>query len=120
MKQYAQASDFFKDFSKRTILSKSINQLMLALPIIGFLLAAGTFVKGFYDVFSNHFSTNSRKLAEITGFLIKTGATVGTSILGAVVGQTLIPIPVVGALLGTVLGGMLGDRGWRTISSKIE
>jgi len=120
MKNYAQPSDFFKDFSKRAILSKSIDQIMLALPIVGFFLAAGTFAKEFYRIFSNHFSTDSKKFAEVTGFLIKTGATVGSSLLGGLVGQILIPIPVVGALLGTVIGGMLGDRGWRQVTSIIE
>lgn len=49
----------------------------------------------------------------MTGFIIKTGATVGTSIVGAIVGQALIPIPVVGALFGTVIGGMIGEKGCR-------
>jgi hypothetical protein len=119
MKEYHKASDFFKDFSKRAILSKSIEQIMLALPLVGFFLAARTFTKAFYTIFSNHFSTNTKKLTEVTGFLIKTGATMGSSVLGAIVGQTLIPIPVVGALIGTVLGGMLGERGCRQVSSLI-
>ena len=120
MKQYHQPSDFFKDFSKRAILSKSIDQIMLALPIIGFFIAAGTFAVEFYRIFSNHYSTDTKKLAELTGFLIKTGTTIGSSIIGAMVGQTLIPIPVVGALLGTVVGGMIGDRGWREVRSIIQ
>ena len=119
MKQYHQPSDFFKDFSKRAILSKSIDQIMLALPIIGFFIAAGTFAVEFYHIFSNHYSTDTKKLAELTGFLIKTGTTIGSSIIGAMVGQTLIPIQVVGALLGTVVGGMIGDRGWREVRSII-
>ena len=92
---------------------------MLALPILGFFLAAGTFAFEFYRIFSNHYSTDSKKLAELTGFLIKTGATIGSSLIGAMVGQTLIPIPVLGALLGTVVGGMIGDRGWREVRSII-
>ncbi len=108
MKRYNSPSDFFKDLSKRAILSKSLEEIMMVIPIVGFLIVAGSFTKAFYEIFSNHFSTDSKKLTEITGFVIKTGATVGTSILGAFVGQALIPIPVVGALVGTVVGGFLG------------
>ena len=44
----------------------------------------------------------------------------GSSVLGAIVGQTLIPIPFLGALVGTVVGGMLGERGCRQVTSMIE
>lgn len=81
---------------------------MMVIPIIGFLIVAGSFSKAFYTIFSNKFSTDSKKLSELTGFVIKTGATVGTSIVGALVGQALIPIPIVGALVGTVVGGLIG------------
>jgi phage tail tape-measure protein len=45
---------------------------------------------------------------------------VGTSILGAIAGQMLIPIPFFGALIGTVIGGYLGDKGTKKITSVIE
>lgn len=108
IKKYNNASDFFKDLSKRAILSKSLQEIMMVIPIIGFLIVAGSFSKAFYTIFSNKFSTDSKKLSELTGFVIKTGATVGTSIVGALVGQALIPIPIVGALVGTVVGGLIG------------
>jgi phage tail tape-measure protein len=41
---------------------------------------------------------------------------VGTSIIGGIIGQSLIPIPVVGALIGSVIGGFLGERGGRKIT----
>lgn len=44
----------------------------------------------------------------------------GTSILGAIAGQMFIPIPILGALIGTAIGGYLGDRGTKKISSVIE
>ena len=93
---------------------------MIVIPIVGFLIAAGSFTHAFYKIFSNHFSTDSKKLSEITGFVVKTGATVGTSIVGALIGQTLIPIPVVGALVGTVVGGLMGERGCKKVTSMIE
>lgn len=62
MKKYNSAADFFTDLSKRAILSKSMEQIMMSVPILGFLLAAGTFTKTFYNIFSNKFSTDSKKL----------------------------------------------------------
>jgi hypothetical protein len=120
MKRYGAASEFFKDLSKRAILSKSIEEIMHTVPIIGFLMAAGSFTQAFYNIFSNRFSTDSKKMAELTGFVIKAGATIGSSIVGALVGQALIPIPVVGALVGTVVGGLLGERGCREVTSMIN
>ena len=81
---------------------------MHTFPLVGFLMAAGSFTKAFYRIFSNRFSTDSKKLTELTGFVIKAGATIGSSIVGGFLGQALIPIPVVGALVGTVVGGLVG------------
>jgi hypothetical protein len=113
MKNYNKAADFFHDLSKRAILAKSLEEIMHKFPVVGFLMAAGSFGKTFYQIFSNKFSTDSKKLAQLTGFTIKAGATVGSSILGAFVGQALIPVPIVGALVGTVIGGFLGEKGCR-------
>ena len=62
MKRYVHAADFFQDLSKRAILSKSIEEILHTFPIVGFLMAAGSFGKAFYRIFSNKFSTDSKKL----------------------------------------------------------
>ena len=59
-------------------------------------------------------------MKELTGFCIKTGTTLGTSVLGGITGQMLIPIPILGALIGTVLGGYIGDKGGKHINSLME
>jgi len=91
----------------------------MKLPIVGYMILAGTFSANFYRIFSNRFSTDQRKLKELGGFMLNTGTTVGTSILGAIAGQVLIPIPFFGAMLGTVIGGYLGDKGGKSINSWI-
>ena len=63
MKKYSQAADFFHDLSKRAILAKSVQEIMQTFPIFGFLMAAGSFGRAFYLIFSNKFSTDSKKLA---------------------------------------------------------
>ncbi len=52
--------------------------------------------------------------------MLNTTTTVGTSILGAITGQMLIPVPFVGAFIGSVIGGFLGDKGGKQINSWIE
>ena len=49
--------------------------------------------------------------------MITGAATVGSSILGGIAGQLLIPVPVVGALVGTVVGGYLGEKGGKYFHS---
>lgn len=93
---------------------------MYQIPIVGYMIFAGTFSASFYKIFSNRFSTEKKKLQEFGGFMLGTTTTVGTSILGAITGQMLIPIPVVGALIGSVIGGLIGDRGGKQLNSWIE
>lgn len=120
MKRYGGVSAFFRDLSKRAILTRSMEEVMYQIPIVGYMIFAGTFSASFYRIFSNRFSTEKKKLQEFGGFMLNTTTTVGSSILGAITGQMLIPIPVVGALIGSVLGGLIGDRGGKQINSWIE
>jgi phage tail tape-measure protein len=42
---------------------------------------------------------------------------VGTTVTGMIVGEILIPIPIVGALVGGVIGGYFGEKGSRSFKS---
>ena len=81
---------------------------MHQIPIVGYMIMAGTFSANFYKIFANKFSTDEKKWKEFGGFMLNTTTTVGTSILGAITGQMLIPIPVFGAFIGGVIGGFIG------------
>lgn len=39
---------------------------------------------------------------------IDTASSVGSGLLGAFIGQSLIPVPVLGAFIGGVIGGLVG------------
>lgn len=93
---------------------------MYQIPIVGYMIFAGTFSASFYRIFSNRFSTEKKKLQELGGFMLSTSTTVGSSLLGAITGQMLIPIPVVGALIGSVVGGLIGEKGGRQLNSWLE
>lgn len=90
---------------------------MYHIPILGYMIFAGTFSAGFYKIFANKFSTDRKKMKELGCYVLGTTATVGSSVLGAVTGQLLIPIPVVGALIGGAIGGFIGDKSTKQISS---
>lgn len=62
MRRYNGAAEFFKDLSKRAILTRSIEQIMSEIPILGYMIFAGTFSANFYRICSNRFSTDHRKL----------------------------------------------------------
>jgi hypothetical protein len=70
---------------------------MLALAAADVAISAGTAPKG------HMISSTVSSLAGQTGGL-----------LGAVIGQELIPIPVVGAIIGATVGGVLGDMALRS------
>lgn len=47
---------------------------------------------------------------------IDTASSLSSGILGAFVGQSLIPIPVLGAFIGGVVGGFVGQLGGKALS----
>ena len=51
---------------------------------------------------------------------ICTTTTAGSTVAGALIGQSMIPIPVVGALIGSVVGGYFGDKGGKKISNYLD
>jgi len=89
-------------------------------PLVGYLIAVGTFGAGFYSILSNKFSTEGKKIKELGSLVMTTASTVGSSIVGGIAGQMLIPIPVVGAFIGTVFGGYFGEKGAKYLNSWIE
>mgnify|MGYP001022666056 CR=1 FL=1 len=66
-------------------------------------------------VFSRHISSHQKKDA-IARSLTKISLSFTSGITVAILGQILIPIPVVGALIGGFLGGLVGGA----IGDKIE
>ena len=96
------------DLSKRTAISGSINYLLQAIPMLGYIFVAGGFTYSFYYIFTNKVSDNKRKFEDIGKITIDTASTIGSGFLGAIVGQSLIPVPVLGAFIGGVVGSLVG------------
>lgn len=53
-------------------------------------------------------NSSGKNLKDFGNLAIVASTSVGTSIVGGMLGQILIPIPVLGALIGTAIGGFLG------------
>lgn len=60
-------------------------------------------------------NSTDKKIKDFGSLAIVASTSLGTSIAGGIIGQILIPVPVLGALIGTTIGGFLGERGSRKI-----
>lgn len=83
--------------------------------MLGYLLIAGSLTYSFYSVMKNKMNSTGQKIKDFGSLAIVASTSLGTSIAGGIIGQLLIPVPVVGALIGTVVGGFLGERGSRKL-----
>ncbi|KAM3141995.1 hypothetical protein pb186bvf_005868 [Paramecium bursaria] len=76
--------------------------LSVQLPFIGFLIGQTFLFYSLHKLFSNKVVSTKNKLKTMGHMGVKTSMGIGS----AVAGQILIPIPVLGALLGSVVGGV--------------
>lgn len=105
---YDSASDFMMDLTKGAAISGTFNYLIYNVPLVGYLFVTGGYTYTFYSIFTNKYSTFGKKFQEIGNMTIDTASSVGSGIIGAFVGQSLIPVPVLGAFIGGVVGGFVG------------
>lgn len=108
IEKYDSASDFMVDLSKGAAISGSFNYLIFNVPLVGYLFMTGGYTYTFYSIFSNKYSTFNKKFQEMGNLTIDAATSVSSGILGAVVGQSLIPVPVLGAFIGGLVGGFVG------------
>jgi hypothetical protein len=106
--EYENASDFMMDLSKGAAISGSFNYIISTVPIVGYLFVTGGYTYSFYAIFTNKYSTFGKKFQQVGNMTIDTASSLGSGILGAFVGQSLIPVPVLGAFIGGVVGGFIG------------
>lgn len=108
IKNYKSPADFMLDISKGIAISGSFSYIISSVPLIGYLFVTGGYTISFYSIFSNHFSSSKKKFQEIGNATIDTASSIGSGILGAFVGQTFIPVPILGAFVGSMIGGFIG------------
>jgi hypothetical protein len=94
--------------SKRTVIGGSFNYLLMQVPLLGYVFVTGGFTYTFYYIFSNKYANTDKKMREIRNITIGSATSVSSGIIGAMIGQTLIPVPMLGAFIGGLVGGFLG------------
>lgn len=84
------------------------------------MFATGGYTYTLYSIFSNKIVNKKKKIQQVGVITMDMLSSLGTGLLGAVVGQSVIPIPIVGAFIGGMVGGFIGEIGAKVITSKME
>ena len=85
--------------------SIGLTVLMTTMPFVVLSIASVVGVKALNDLGSNQFINGKKKVSIVSDIVARTGTKAAMTIGGAAVGQTLIPVPFVGAFIGGVIGG---------------
>jgi hypothetical protein len=113
--KYESVTDFVFDISKRSVVSGTFNYVASRVPLIGILFVTGGYSLTLFGIFSNESVNYSKKFQQVGYVTFDVASTIGTSLLGAAVGQALIPVPFLGAFLGAFVGGFVGEVGGKAI-----
>lgn len=81
------------------------------MPILSYFVIAGGLTYTFYHTFHNKATSRLKKAKQVGKTTITAVGSVGSAVAGMMLGQTLIPIPFLGAFVGGVIGGFLGQTG---------
>ena len=65
-------------------------------------------------------TSNMKKAKQIGKDTVSAVGSVGSSVAGMMIGQSLIPIPFLGVFVGGVIGGFLGQTGMKLINKLIS
>jgi len=68
----------------------------------------------------NKMNSYDKKIKDFGSLALVASTSIGSGIAGGIIGQILIPVPVLGALIGTAIGGFLGERGSRKLMDSFE
>lgn len=117
---YDSIGSFISDFSKKAILSSSLNFMISRLPILGYFLIVGGFSLSFYTILQNKTKSSKKKLKDIGHMFLGTSSSVGSGIIGGFVGAAFIPIPVLGVFIGSLIGGFIGGVSSNAFMSYVD
>ena len=106
--KYDTVTDFVFDISKRSVISGTFNYVATKIPVLGILFVTGGFSLTLFGIFSNDSVNYNKKFQQVGYVTFDVASTIGTGLLGAAVGQALIPVPFLGAFLGAFVGGFVG------------
>jgi hypothetical protein len=85
--------------------SLALTLLLGTMPHVMIAVASVMGVKALHDLSKNRLIKTKTKIKLMSGLIVKVGTSTAISIGGAIIGQTLIPIPILGSFIGGVIGG---------------
>jgi len=99
------------DLSKSTVISGSVSYILVSVPILSYFMIAGGLTYTFYHTFNNQATSTLKKFKQLGKTSVTAMGSVGSAVAGMMLGQSLIPVPFLGAFVGGVIGGFLGQTG---------
>lgn len=105
---YDSVGSFIADFSRRAIVSSSLNVMISRIPLFGYFLILGGFSLSFYNIFQNPVKSKKKKFRDVMNMLLGTTSSIGSGVIGGFFGSAFIPIPVLGLFIGSLVGGLVG------------
>ena len=117
---YKSVGQFMGTLSKRVLIGGSLNYMLTSVPLLGYVFITGGYSYSFYYIFKNKYANTSKKFREIGHITLGAASSIGSGLLGATIGQSLIPIPVLGAFIGGFVGGFIGELSARTLNNFLE
>ena len=94
-----------KELARDAGSSVALTVLMSTMPFVAISIASVLGVKTINDLRNNEFISDHKKVTIISEVLARAGTKTAFAVGGAVVGQSLIPVPILGAFIGGVVGG---------------
>lgn len=89
---------------------------MTEVPILSYFIIAGGLSYSYYMACKNKATSSERKANQIGSATLTAFMSIGSTVGGILLGQTIIPVPFVGAFFGGVAGAFLGTKGARHIN----
>ena len=94
-----------KEFITNTTNSITINLIMSTIPYVAMSVAWVVSFKVMVDLASNKFVSKAKKAKLACSIIGRTGAGMSIAVCSALLGQVLVPVPLLGSFVGGVIGG---------------
>jgi hypothetical protein len=105
--RYESRSHFLTHFGIIATINGTMTYLFLTMPLIGQLIALGGLGALTLRIYLSNTASSQAKNSQMTKMVMGTSAWICSCIGGAMLGQYLIPVPILGALIGGFIGGLV-------------
>lgn len=85
-----------------------MSYILSQVPILSYFVIAGGLTYTFYHTVNNKATSKTKKFKQFSKTTVTSAGSVGSAVAGMMLGQTLIPIPFLGAFVGVSLADFWG------------